>query len=174
MTSIIGADKQPVHNLIIFLRGQRVMIDADLAVLYGVTTRQLNQQVRRNRSRFPPDFMFRLTVAEKREVITKCDHLRRLKFSPTVPFAFTEHGALMLASVLNSSLAVQTSIDIVRVFIRLREAVSTLRDLAIKLDSLERRSDRQFKVVFDSIRELMKPPVRRTRRIGFEARPVKR
>jgi hypothetical protein len=150
------------------------MIDADLADLYGVTTSRLNEQVKRNRSRFPLDFMFRLTVGEKKEVIRTCDHLRRLKFSPALPFAFTEHGALMLASVLNSSLAVQTSIEIVRVFVRLREAMASHRDLVAKLDSLKRKYDGQFSVVFDAIRELMRPPIRRRRRIGFEAKPIRR
>jgi len=143
------------------------MVDADLAELYRVTTSRLNEQVKRNRSRFPPDFMFRLTAAERREVIAKCDHLQRLKFSSNLPTAFTEHGALMLASVLNSAVAVQVSIEIVRVFIRVREAVSAHRDLAAKVGLLERKYDRQFKVVFDAIRALMSNPRPRKRRIGF-------
>ena len=143
------------------------MLDADLAELYRVTTSRLNEQVKRNRSRFPPDFMFRLTADERAEVIAKCDHLRRLKFSLTMPTAFTEHGALMLASVLNSAVAVQVSIEIVRVFIRVREAVSAHRDLAAKVGLLERKYDRQFKVVFDAIRALMSNPRPRKRRIGF-------
>jgi hypothetical protein len=118
--------------------------------------------------------MFRLTLQEKNEVITKCDHLRRLKFSSTLPLAFTEHGALMLASVLNSSVAVQTSIEIVRAFIRLREARAAHRDLAAKLDSLEKKYDHHLGVVFDAIRELMTPPVRATRRIGFDTKPKRR
>jgi hypothetical protein len=97
---------------ILLLRGLRVMIDADLAELYGVTTAQLNQQVRRNQDRFPADFMFQLSSEERAEVITNCDHLRRLRFSPNLPYAFTEHGAVMLASVLNSERAVETSVQI--------------------------------------------------------------
>jgi len=147
------------------------MLDADLAELYRVTTSRLNEQVKRNRSRFPPDFMFRLTADERAEVIAKCDHLRRLKFSSTMPTAFTEHGALMLASVLNSAVAVQVSIEIVRVFIRVREAVITHRDLAARVGLLERKYDRQFKVVFDAIRALMSTPRPRTRRIGFRTTP---
>jgi len=143
------------------------MLDADLAELYRVTTSRLNEQVKRNRSRFPPDFMFRLTAAQRTEVIAKCDHLQRLKFSSTMPTVFTEHGALMLASVLNSAVAVQVSIEIVRVFIRVREAVSAHRDLAAKVGLLERKYDRQFKVVFDAIRALMINPRPRRRRIGF-------
>jgi hypothetical protein len=152
---------------ILVLRGQRVMLDADIAGLYGVTTSRLNEQVRRNRPRFPPDFMFRLTRVEKLEVIAKCDHLHRLKFSRALPLAFTEHGSLMLANVLKSGSAVRMSIEVVRAFIRLREAVTRHRDLATKLHALERRYDRQFKVVFDAIRALMKPPRKRTLRIGF-------
>jgi hypothetical protein len=167
MTAIIALGHSTVDHRILLLRGQRVMLDADLAELYRVTTSRLNEQVKRNRLRFPPDFMFRLTAAERSEVIAKCDHLKRLKFSSTMPSAFTEHGALMLASVLNSAVAVQVSIEIVRVFIRVREAVSTHRDLAAKLDLLERKYDHQFKVVFDAIRALMSRPRPRKRRIGF-------
>ena len=88
-----------VENMILLIRGQKVMLDADLAELYGVPTKRLNEQVKRNAERFPDDFMFVLTAEEKAEVVAKCDHLKRLRFSPTKPFAFTEHGALMLASV---------------------------------------------------------------------------
>jgi hypothetical protein len=91
-----------VERSILFLRGQKAMLDADLAVLYGVTTKRLNEQVRRNAERFPEDFLFQLTPEEKAEVVAKCDHLAKLKFSPVLPFAFTEHGAIMAASVLNS------------------------------------------------------------------------
>jgi hypothetical protein len=114
--------------------------------------------------------MFRVTAAEKVEVIAKCDHLRQLRFSRTLPFAFTEHGALMLASILNSAVATRASIEIVRVFIRLREAMASHRDLATKLDALERKCDRRFKAVFDAIRELMNPPRGPRRRIGFRTR----
>ena len=113
--------------------------------------------------------MFRLSAAEKAEVITKCDHLKRLKFSPTMPLAFTEHGTLMLANVLRSATAVRVSIEVVRAFIRLRESLASHRDLATKRDALERRYDRQFKVVFTAIRALMKPPKKRKRRIGFRS-----
>ena len=97
-----------IERKILLIRGEKVMLDADLAALYGVTTKRLNEQVKRNRERFPNDFMFQLTEEEKAEVVANCDHLKRLKFSPTLPYAFTEHGAIMLASVLNSPLAVQT------------------------------------------------------------------
>ena len=114
--------------------------------------------------------MFRLTAAERAEVVTNCDHLQRLRFSPVLPLAFTEHGSLMLANVLRGDRAAQTSIEVVRAFIRLRAAVAHHRDLAAKLDALERKYDRRFKVVFAAIRALMEPPTKRTRRIGFRPR----
>jgi ORF6N domain len=156
-----------VAELILVLRGQRVMLDADLARVYAVSTKRLNEQVKRNHARFPADFMFQLTAKEKAEVVANCDHLQRLKFSPVRPYAFTEHGALMLASVLNSRVAVAASIQIVRAFVRLRELALTHKGLAEKLDALEKKYDAQFKVVFDAIRQLMTPPARKTKRIGF-------
>ena len=113
--------------------------------------------------------MFQLTEEEKTEVVANCDHLQGLKFSPVQPYAFTEHGALMLASVLNSPVAVAASIQIVRAFVRLRELALTHKDLASKLDALERKYDAQFKVVFDALRQLMAPPAPKTKRIGFGA-----
>jgi hypothetical protein len=156
-----------VEGRILVIRGQRVMLDADLASLYGVSTRVLNQAVKRNRERFPEDFMFRLTEAEKAEVITVCDHLRPLRFSPSLPHAFTEHGAIMLASVLNTPIAVQASVHVVRAFVRLRELLATHKDLARKLEELEQKYDAQFKVVFDAIRQLMALPGKARRSIGF-------
>jgi len=109
-----------VERSILLIRGEKVMLDADLAKIYGVPTKALNQAVKRNIDRFPDDFMFQLTKHEKEEVVTNCDHLKRLKFSPTLPHAFTEHGAIMLATVLNNPIAVRASIQVVRAFIRLR------------------------------------------------------
>lgn len=103
-----------IARRILVIRGHNALIDADLASLYGVTTKRLNQQVNRNKKRFPPDFVFQLTRAERDEVVANCDHLARLKYSPTMPYAFTEHGALMAASVLNTALAVQVSLYVVR------------------------------------------------------------
>jgi len=147
-----------IERAIFVIRGQKVMLDADLAELYGVLTKVLNQAVKRNKERFPVDFMFQLTKEEKDEVVTNCDHLKRLKFSPTLPHAFTEHGAIMLATILNSPIAVQASIQVVRAFVRLRQMLASNADLARKLDTLERKYDAQFKVVFDAIRQLY--PVR--------------
>jgi hypothetical protein len=110
MSNQLVSQTTPIESKILVLRGRRVMLDADIAELFGVTTRHLNQQIKRQRDRFPPDFMFQLTRAEKDEVITKCDHLERLKFSAVLPLAFTEHGALMLANTLRSSVAVRMSI----------------------------------------------------------------
>jgi len=144
------------------------MIDADLAELYGVPTKALNQALKRNRDRFPPDFGFRLSRSEKIEVVTNCDHLARLKYSPSVPYAFTEHGAIMAANVLNSPRAVAMSVHVVRafVFVRLREVIASHKELVKRLDELEGRYDEQFKVVFDAIRQLMAPPEPK-RKIGF-------
>jgi phage regulator Rha-like protein len=113
------------------------MLDADLAALYRIPTKALKQAVKRNIDRFPSDFMFELTEEEKNEVVTNCDHLAKLKFSSYLPYAFTEHGALMLANVLNSRKAVQASVQIVRTFIRLRELLATHKDLARKLEEME-------------------------------------
>ena len=146
-----------VENRILLVRGHRVMLDADLAEVYGVTTKRLNEQVKRNRKRFPSKYMFQLTPREKAEVVASCDHLTRLRFSHAQPYAFTEHGAIMLASVLNSMTAIKASIAVVDAFVRLRELLSTHKDLARKLEDLEKKYDGQFRVVFDAIRNLMEP-----------------
>jgi hypothetical protein len=165
---LILVPQERVEMFILLIRGQKVMLDSDLAHIYGATTKTLNQAVKRNAGRFPADFMFRLTASEKTEVVTNCDHLSRLRFSPTLPYAFTEHGAVMLASVLNSPAAVHASVQVVRAFIRLRSLLASHVELARKLDELEDKYDHQFAVVFDAIRKLMQP-VERTprRRIGF-------
>jgi hypothetical protein len=156
-----------IENKILLIRGEKIMLDADLAALYGVTTKRLNEQVKRNVDRFPEDFMFQLTEKEKAEVVANCDHLKRLRFSPTLPYAFTEHGAIMLASVLNSPAAVQASIQVVRAFVKLRQMLSSNAELARKLNALEKKYDSQFKMVFDAIRQLMTPPEKPKKKIGF-------
>jgi hypothetical protein len=167
-TRIPSAPARLLETRIILVRGERVMIDADLAAVYGVPTKALNQAVKRNPRRFPADFAFRLSAAEKSGVVTNCDHLARLRFASARPYAFTEHGAIMAANVLNSRRAVELSVEVVRAFARLREMVASHKDLAKRLDELERRYDRRFKAVSDAIRELMRPPEPRTkRRIGF-------
>jgi len=147
-----------VESRILFVRGHRVIIDADLADLFKVPTKRLNEQVKRNIDRFPEDFMFRFTKAEKDQLVANCDHLRKLKFSPNLPYAFTEYGTIMAANVINSPVAIESSISIVRAFVRLREMISAHKDLARRLDGLEKRYDKQFRAVFDAIRELMAPP----------------
>ncbi len=128
-----------IEQQILLIRGQRVMLDADLAVLYGTTTKRLNEQVKRNQGRFPEDFMFQLTKKEKAEVVAICDHLAKLKFSPVLPNAFTEHGAIMVASVLNTKRAIQVNVFVVRAFVKLREMLSTHKELAHRLAELERK-----------------------------------
>ncbi len=162
---------EQVAQRILVIRGHKVMIDADLAQLYGVATRVLNQAVRRNLERFPADFMFQLTAAEKEQVITTCDHLARLKFSASLPHAFTEHGALMAANVLNSPRAVEMSVHVVRAFVRLRELLASNQQLAAKLSELERKlagHDQAIAGIIAAIRELMAPPEPKAKRpIGF-------
>ena len=162
--------QRSVANRILLIRGHRVMLDSDLAPVYGVSTKRLNEQVRRNRMRFPSRYMFQLTQREKLEVVANCDHLARLKFSPTLPYAFTEHGAIMVASVLNNQRAIKASIAVVDAFVQLRELLSTHKDLARKLANLEKKYDDQFRVVFEAIRELMqqKESKEMTRIKGFK------
>jgi hypothetical protein len=126
-----------IQQRILLVRGVKVIIDADLAEFYGVPTRRLNEQVKRNRERFPEDFMFQLTTDEKVEVIANCDHLEKLKFSKALPFAFTEHGAIMAAAVLNSPRAVDVSVFVVRAFVQLREVISGHRELARRIAEIE-------------------------------------
>ena len=160
-----------IQRRILLIRGEKVIIDADLAEAYGVTTKALNQAIRRNADRFPPDFMFRLTKEEKQEVVTNCDHLEKLKFSPVTPRAFTEHGAIMVASVLNSPKAVEVSVFVVRAFVKLREVIAGHKALAHKIAQLERKlgdHDEQIMVLVAAIRHLMDPKLPpKKRRIGF-------
>jgi hypothetical protein len=156
------------------IRGQRVMLDADLAMIYGVTTKRLNEQLKRNRLRFPPDFAFQLTAEEltnlRSQIATSSFHGgRRYR-----PWVFTEHGAIMLASVLNSQIAVQASVRVVRAFVRLREMVAANAQLAVKLEELERRLDSHDEAIanlFAALRQLLEPPEAPKRReIGFHVR----
>ncbi len=160
-----------IQQRILLIRGEKVIIDADLAEAYGVTTKALNQAIRRNANRFPADFIFRLTKEEKQEVVTNCDHLDNLKFSPVNPRAFTEHGAIMAASVLNSPKAVEVSVFVVRAFVQLREAIAGHKELARKIAQLERKlgdHDEQIMVLVEAIKQLMDPkPPPKARRIGF-------
>ncbi len=159
-----------VERRIFLIRGQNVMLDFDLAQLYGVETRALKQAGRRNLDRFPADFMFELTVAEIKNLVSQTVIPTRGKLGGATPMAFTEQGVAMLSSVLRSSRAVQVNIAIMRTFVRLREMLLSDAELARKLAALEKKYDAQFKVVFDAIRELMLPPAPPKRQIGFHVR----
>jgi hypothetical protein len=133
-----------ITSKILLIRNQNVILDADLATLYGVATKMLNQAVKRNEKRFPSDFMFRLTKEEKEELVTNCDRLKKLKHSTSMPRAFTEQGVAMLSSVLNSDRAIAVNIQIMRAFTQLRQMLLTNKDLKKKIESMEKKYDEQF------------------------------
>ncbi len=160
-----------IENIILVIRDQKVIIDADLAVLYAVPTKRLNEAVKRNNQRFPHDFMFQLTKKEKDEVVANCDHLSHLKFSPVLPYVFTEHGALMAATVLNSPKAATITLLIIRTFVKLRQMLSENKDFKEQLNKLEEKYDKRFKVVFDALRVLVDPPEKPKKQpIGFNVK----
>jgi hypothetical protein len=156
-----------IDRAILLLRWQRVLLDTDLANLYGVPIKRLVEQVKRNRERFPDDFLFQLHPAEAESLRSRSATLKRGQHRKYAPYAFTEQGVAMLSSVLRSPRAIQANIEIMRAFVRLRRMLQTNEELARKLAALERKYDGQFRVVFDAIRELMAPPPRTRRRIGF-------
>lgn len=165
-----------IEQKIYLLRSEKVMVDTDLAELYGVTTKRLNEQVKRNSDRFPADFAFQLTAEEWDNLKAMKKQSNRSQFATGsqkhrdprfLPWAFTEHGAIMAATVLNSKQAVAMSVYVVRTFIRLRQMLANHKDLARKLTDMEKKYDAQFKVVFDAIKELMRPPETKKRNIGF-------
>jgi len=157
--------------LILEVRGRKIMIDADLAEIYGVATKVLNQAVARNTDRFPADFVFRLTLKEKMEVVTNRDHLARLKFSPVLPRAFTEHGAIMAATVLNSPQAVAMSVYVVRAFIRMREQLAANAAILKRLAEIDKtllQHDAALRDIYHKLLPLLQPaPEPPKRRIGF-------
>ncbi len=163
---------ETVENAIHLVRGQRVMLDSNLAAIYGVTTKRLNERLRRNPNRFPSDFAFQLTRQEftnlRSQIATSNRGGRRYR-----PWVFTEHGAIMLGSVLNSETAVEASIRVVRAFVRLREIISANAELAAKFAQLERRLDSHDEAIaqlFAAIRQLLAPPSEKKREIGFHVR----
>ena len=162
-----------VEQKIFLIRGKRVMIDRDLAELYGVETKYLNRQVKRNKGRFPDEFMFQLAPVEKDELVTNWHRFQSLKHSSILPYAFTEHGVAMLASVLNSERAVKISIVIIKAFVKLREILSTHKELAHKLKELEHKiegHDEDIQTIFKTIRKLMTPPPLKPKpQIGFHS-----
>jgi phage regulator Rha-like protein len=172
MTDIVLIER--VANKIYAIRDTRVMLDRDLAELYGVETKALKQAVRRNTRRFPEDFMFELTKEEftnwRSQFVTSNSDKMGLRYSP---MAFTEQGVAMLSSVLNSERAIQVNILIMRAFNKLREMLSTHEDLRRKVEAMERKYDRQFKVVFDAIKQLIDIESKPKRKIGFEVKKPK-
>jgi len=170
--NLVSIPEATIINKIIVIRGKNVMIDKDLAELYGVSTKRLNEQVKRNIKRFPDtELMFRLTKKEKAEVVAKCDHLKSLKYSSFLPFVFTEHGAVMLASVLNSDKAIQMNIHIVKTFNKMREVLLTHRDLLLKAERVEHRindHDGQIETLFTYIKELIREKSKPRKKIGFK------
>ena len=171
-TDLVKIPVERLEKAIFLIRGQKVMLDRDLADLYGVETRTLNQSVRRNPERFPPDFMFELTRDEIMgisQIVTSS----KLKFSKRVT-AFTEQGVAMLSSVLRSNHAIVVNVEIMRTFVRLREILTSNADLARRLDDLEQKYEGQFRVVFDAIRQLMTPAPTKKDEIGFRPRARKR
>lgn len=168
MTNIVLTER--IERRIYFIRGQKVIMDSDLAELYGVRTSNLNKAVSRNTGRFPKDFMFQLNREEAHSLrfqfgISKAGKGgRRYK-----PYVFTEQGVAMLSSVLNSERAVRVNIEIMRAFVKMRELMTTHKDLARRLDNLEKKYDTRFKAVFDAIRRLIMPMEKPKRRIGFRS-----
>jgi hypothetical protein len=174
-TSLIPLER--IATTILVIRGEKVILDADLALLYGVTTKRLNEQVKRNRKRFPEDFMFQLTKSEKDEVVANCDHLQNLKFSRALPHAFTEHGAIMAANILNSGRAIEASVQVVRAFVRLRNLVSSQKEIATHLGKIESRlgkHDQEIDLIFKAIRQLVNTPKTKSKQIGFRPKALKK
>jgi len=178
MSKTVTGQLLPVERIesrIFLLRGHRVMLDRDLAELYGIATRVLNQAVKRNSERFPEDFMFRLTKEESSVVLASRSQTVTLKRGQNIkypPHVFTEHGAVMLANVLKSRVAIQASIQVVRAFVRLRQMLASHNELAAKIEAIERRvgkHDAELQEVFSTLRELLEPPAPPKRSVGFVA-----
>jgi hypothetical protein len=181
--SLIKLPVDRIDEAIHLIRGEKVMLDRDLAVLYGVSAKQLNQAVKRHMDRFPKDFMFQLTIEEAKawwlEVLTRRVRsqivtLKRGQHLKYRPYAFTEQGVAMLSSVLRSKRAVSVNVEIMRTFVRLRQMLATNAELARKLNELERKYDAQFRVVFDAIRQLMTPAPVPRKKIGFRSASTKK
>lgn len=168
--NILSIPVESIENKIFVIRGQKVLLDVDLAKLYGVATKVLNQAVKRNINRFPPDFMFKLSKLEKDYVVTICDHLKRVKYSYQDPSAFTEQGVAMLSSILKGEKAALVNIAIMRTFVKLRILVSSHKELSQKLSEIEHRIERHDEdiiSIFSAIRMLMQPEEKSKGKIGF-------
>lgn len=162
-----------IEKRILLIRGQKIMLDMDLAELYGVEVKALKRAVRRNLDRFPEDFMFELTNEEYTALRYHFGTLKRGEHSKYTSYAFTEQGVAMLSGVLRSERAIRVNIDIMRAFVKLRQLLATHKELAQKLNELEKKYDAQFRVVFDAIRQLMQPPEKPKREIGFKVKEKK-
>ena len=164
--------RERIEQKIYVIRGERVILDRDLADIYGVTTKRLNEQVKRNIKRFPEDFMFQLTTDELEEMRSQIATAskRNVRFPP---YVFTEHGAIMAANVLSSERAVEASVQVIRAFVKLRQMLTSNAELSKKVEALEKKYDTQFKVVFDAIKKLMMPPDKPKENIGFIGKPKK-
>lgn len=157
-----------ITQYILYIRNRKVILDTDLANIYEVQTKRLNEQVKRNIGRFPEDFMFRLTDKELEEVVAKCDHLKNLKFTSINPNAFTEYGALMVSSILKSPRAIETSIFIVRAFVKLREILASHENLERRFSELEDKYDKNFLLVFKALQQLIREEEKPRKKIGFK------
>jgi len=168
MQEIDVIDDEIIENKLLIFRGQKVMIVNDLARLYGVVTKALNQAVKRNKKRFPEDFMFQLNKIETNILVTNCDRFKTLKHSSNLPYAFTEQGVAMLSSVLNSERAILVNIAIMRIFVNIRKFISTYEGLAIKIAELEKKYDKKIGKIFEILDKFTKPEIKERREIGFK------
>ena len=149
--------KEVIMSKILVIRDQKVIIDRDLAELYGVETKRLNEQVKRNIKRFPSNFTFQLTKPEKDQVVANCDHLQKLKFSPSLPYAFTEHGTMMLANVINSDKAIDVSIQIIETYVKMREMLTDNLSVKLEIEEIKKKlsnHSKNIELVFDYLDEL--------------------
>jgi len=161
------ASVEQIENIILFIRGQKIILDRELSQLYGVTTGNLNKAVKRNLDRFPLDFMFQITREEYTSLRFQFGILEKGRHAKYLPYAFTEQGVAMLSSVLNSKRAIQVNIQIMRAFTRLRQMLSTHKDLKKQIEAMEKKYDQQFQIVFEAIKQLLETDAKPEKRIGF-------
>ena len=169
----LQAHRAGLDPLILSIRGQKVVLDADLASLYGVPTKRLNEQVKRNAERFPSDFVFQLSSEEKADVVANCDHLKKLKFSSSLPYVFTEHGTMMLGNVLSSDRAIEFSIKIVEAFIKMREFLNNNLSVKLEIEEIKKKlinHDKNIELVFNYLDEMIEKQENKVERnkIGYK------
>ena len=173
MSTELVITEEFIMSKILLIRDQKVMIDSDLASLYGVTTKRLNEQVRRNIKRFPSNFMFQLTENEKEQLVANCDHLNKLKFSSSLPYVFTEHGTMMLGNVLNSDRAIEFSIKIIEAFVKMREFLTNNLSVKLEIEEIKKKlvnHDKNIELVFNYLDEMMEKQDNKVERnkIGYK------